>query len=93
MASKNRQKIARYRHTTSTLDETRQQLQLQIKHASSAQLKDLFAGSRCAKDLQQWKLSISTFFQCTKTAAVVTVKEVQEHPQSFVAKIETGRSC
>lgn len=80
-----------YRHITSTLDETKQQLQLQIERQTPENLKDHIAKSLNAQDLLEWKLSVSTFFQLNNTATVVTVKDVQEHSQSFVAKIETGR--
>lgn len=94
MASQNHKKISRYRHITSTLDETKQQLQLlQTELQTAANLKDLITEGLNARDLLEWKLSISAFFQLNNTAGVVTVKDVQEHPQSFVAKIETGRSC
>ena len=71
-----------------TLDETEKELQVQIKRASPSSLKDIIEQGLHARDLLEWKLNLATFFQCNKSAAVVTVTDVQDQPRSFTANME-----
>ena len=78
-----------YHHT---LNETKRQIKLQIKHVSSATLKKMMEKDLSARDLLEWKINLAVFFQFHQPGAVVTVTDVKYRPESFVASIEIGRS-